>query len=203
MLTMRPPTQAAVLRFIQSLKDTPFTYDQVGMTTEKSMPSGFDVDKYQKALGHGAETYNKAKDCIRRWLMFPPEMATLFWPDQSILVGAEVAVLFRAGPLWSLNPCRIVSRCEDEQSANQIHRFGFSYGTLAGHLECGEERFTVTWSPIDDSVYYELLAISRPNHLLTKLGYPYARRVQARFRRLSGESVSQAISCAATAVCRR
>ena len=33
----------------------------------------------------------------------------------------------------------------------------------------------------DDSVWYEILAFSRPAHIFTKIGYPLARRMQRRF----------------------
>ena len=55
-----------------------------------------------------------------------------------------------------------------------------AYGTLAAHVERGEERFAVAWRE-DDSVWYEILAFSRPAHIFTKIGYPLARRMQRRF----------------------
>jgi uncharacterized protein (UPF0548 family) len=62
-------------------------------------------------------------------------------------------------------------------------RRSFAYGTLPEHGERGEERFTVEWRREDDSVFYELYAFSRPNHLIARLGYPLARRLQRRFAR--------------------
>ncbi len=53
-----------------------------------------------------------------------------------------------------------------------MSRFGFAYGTLPGHVESGEERFLVEWDRGDDAVWYDILAFSRPNHVLTRLGYP-------------------------------
>ena len=65
-------------------------------------------------------------------------------------------------------------------------RYGFAYGTLPDHPERGEERFLVEWNQADDSVWYDLLAVSRPGHWLARIGYLYARYEQAKFRRLSG-----------------
>ena len=124
--------------------------------------------------------------------MFPQGMTTLYWPDRSIEVGVDVAVLFRAGPLWSLNPCRIIYVLDKHDSSDDVYQFGFTYGTLDGHLECGEERFCVSWNRNDDSVKYELTAVSRPNNLLTWVGYPYARIVQAKFRKLSAQAMIRA-----------
>ncbi|HVS00766.1 MAG TPA: DUF1990 domain-containing protein [Thermoanaerobaculia bacterium] len=66
-----------------------------------------------------------------------------------------------------------------------MRRYGFAYGTLTGHGERGEERFTVEWNREDDSVWYELYAFSRPAHWLVKLGYPVTRWYQKRFARHS------------------
>ena len=63
---------------------------------------------------------------------------------------------------------------------NEARRFGFAYGTLPDHVECGEERFTVECGQ-DDSVWYDILAFSRPRHPLAKLGQPLVRRWQKQF----------------------
>jgi uncharacterized protein (UPF0548 family) len=57
---------------------------------------------------------------------------------------------------------------------------GFAYGTLPGHAARGEERFSIEWHS-DDTVWYDLLAFSRPGHWLIWLGYPCVRRLQRRF----------------------
>jgi hypothetical protein len=79
------------------------------------------------------------------------------------------------------------------EGRGNIHRFGFAYGTLADHPERGEERFVVEWHEWDDSVWYDLCAVSRPAHWLARLGYPYTRWEQARFRRLSAAAMQNAV----------
>jgi uncharacterized protein (UPF0548 family) len=75
-----------------------------------------------------------------------------------------------------------------------ISKFGFAYGTLPGHVESGEERFLIEWDRADDSVWYDILAFSRPNHILIRLGYPIVRRTQKRFGRDSAASMLRAVS---------
>ena len=194
MLTVVRPTEASVIRLLLERTDSQFTYHQVGMTHRDSFPPGFVADRERTLLGYGEATYEIAKEGLRRWAMFPGEMTTLFWKHCPIRVGEQVAVLFRAGPLWSLNPCRIVDVFADESEERKSVRFGFACGTLPGHLECGEEQFAVSWNRVDDSVHYELLAVSRPDHWLTKIGSPHARHVQARFRRLSGAAMKSFVT---------
>jgi hypothetical protein len=43
-------------------------------------------------------------------------------------------------------------------------------------------------------VAYGIFAVSRPNHVLARLGYPYARRVQGRFARDSMRAMRSALA---------
>ena len=45
------------------------------------------------------------------------------------------------------------------------------------------------WNEADDRVWYDLVAVSQPAHWLARLGYPYTRYEQARFRRLSAAAM--------------
>ena len=76
--------------------------------------------------------------------------------------------------------------------AGAVRRYGFAFGTLPGHMEQGEERFTVEWNHEDDSVHYDVLAFSRPNHPLAWLGFPLARALQRRFARDSKGAMTRA-----------
>ena len=92
--------------------------------------------------------------------------------------------------LWWLNACRIIYVVDE---SGPINTFGFAYGTLPGHVESGEERFLIEWDRKDNSVWYDILAFSKPNHVLAWLGYPYVRLKQAQFRRHSAASMLGAV----------
>jgi hypothetical protein len=68
----------------------------------------------------------------------------------------------------------------EDEVANR-RRYGFAYGTLGEHAERGEERFAVEWNREDDTVWYDILAFSRPKSLLAIMGYPLSRSLQRRF----------------------
>jgi uncharacterized protein (UPF0548 family) len=57
------------------------------------------------------------------------------------------------------------------------------YATTALHVEEGQERFVVEFDPESESVHYLIEAISRPRHVLARIGYPISRAMQRRFRR--------------------
>ncbi|MCA9218905.1 MAG: DUF1990 domain-containing protein [Pirellulaceae bacterium] len=189
MITFIKPAEDRIIEYLIRQADEPFSYREVGETRQEP-PRGFQFDHHRVRLGQGEDCWRRACEAIRRWQMFPRTMAEICWPDRPIDEGTIVGVLFRAGPVWALSPCRIVYTLDDETPDGR--EFGFAYGTLPDHVECGEERFAVEWRHADDSVWYDLSAFSRPAHWLTRVGYPYARWQQARFRRLSGEAMREA-----------
>jgi uncharacterized protein (UPF0548 family) len=85
--------------------------------------------------------------------------------------GAVVVVRLRLGPLRITAPARVV-RVIDEPD-----RRGFTYGTLEGHPEAGEEEFAVERR--GDELWAAVRAFSRPGRWYTRLGAPVAGRLQA------------------------
>jgi uncharacterized protein (UPF0548 family) len=115
------------------------------------------------------------------------------WPGDTPLESAQVvAVLAKVCGLWWLNACRIVYVVNEQ--AGDVVRFGFAYGTLPRHAESGEEQFLVEWDKRDGSVWYSILAFSRPRHWLARLGYPLVRRLQRRFGRESAEAMLRVVA---------
>jgi uncharacterized protein (UPF0548 family) len=101
-------------------------------------------------------------------------------------------VLARTFGLYSLSASRIIAMIDRDDG--QTWRRGFSYGTLIHHIERGEERFSVEYHREDDSVWYDILAFSIPQHPFARLGYPLSRAAQRRFARDSKSAMLRAIS---------
>jgi uncharacterized protein (UPF0548 family) len=197
MFTFRKPTETQIREYLARQEGLPYSYEMVGCTQEHpALRRGWNVDHCRVRLGQGESVFRSACAAIERWKMFPPEIATLCWPDQAPREGLIVGVLYWAAPmqLWILFPARVVYALRDpiEEGGRQVERFGFAYGTLRDHPERGEERFLVEWDQRDDSVWYDLLAVSRPAHWLARFGNFYTRWEQARFRRLSCEAMQRA-----------
>jgi uncharacterized protein (UPF0548 family) len=184
MFLLRKPSPSFIRAFLEGQAKLAFTYSAVGATAG-TPPLGFVVDHTRIKLGSGQGVFVAAKDALRRWEQFRLGWVEPCWPDTPIEPGQVVGVLGRACCLWSLNACRIV------YVVNEPRKFGFAYGTLPGHVESGEERFTVEWHE-DDAVWYDILAFSRPNHYLARLGYPIVRRLQRRFARDSAAAMKRA-----------
>jgi uncharacterized protein (UPF0548 family) len=189
MYSLTQPTPETIRRFLAEQQLKPFSYTEVG-ASYSTPPANYTIDHNRICLGQGQEVFERAKAAMRRWEMFNLGWVQLCWADAPdvarttpyapLEVGTTVGVLARALGLWSLNACRIVYLLEEQ---GEVKRFGFAYGTLLDHVEQGEERFSLEWNRQDNQVWYDILAFSRPNQLLSRLGQPYVRRLQKRFAR--------------------
>jgi len=189
MLSLRKPSADSLRRFLAAQAKLHFSYAAVGATAEPP-PAGFVVDHTRIKLGEGEPVFYSAKAALRRWEQFRLGWVEAWSPDTPLQSGEVVAVMGRALGLWWLNASRIVYIVDE---SGPISKFGFAYGTLPGHVESGEERFLIEWDQGENSVWYDILAFSRPNHFLTRLGYPLVRRTQKRFGRDSAASMLKAV----------
>ena len=178
MLLLREPSDAKIRHFLDGQRSLPFSYPEVGASREGA-PYGYGVNQHRGRLGAGIETFERATEALRHWKMYGTGWTKLCWPDAPISEETVVGVVGRHLGLWSLNACRVAYVIEDEGPS--LKRYGFAVGTLPGHVERGEERFTVEWREADAAVIYEVFAFSRPAHPLVRAASPLARLLQSRF----------------------
>ena len=184
------PSRSTAATLLEAQSHLPYSYPDVGATASHIPPRQYVVDHNRVQLGWGEHTFVQACAALRAWTMFDLGWIDLLWPNAPITEGTTVGVLAHLPGVHILNACRIVYLIDETQ--DDVTRVGFAYGTLPGHIERGEERFTVAWHHRDDRVWYEILAFSQPNHWLVKLGYPVARFYQRRFARASMHRMQQA-----------
>ena len=190
MILLREPSDAQIRRFLDEQHSLPFSYSEVGASRDGT-PPGYPINHHRGRLGAGLETYARAVEAIRGWKMYETGWTKLCWPEAPITEGTVVGVLGRHFGLWSLNACRITYTLEEERSP--LRRYGFAFGTLPGHVEQGEERFTVEWRRADNAVWYEVFTFARPAHPLARVGAPFIRLVQRRFATDSLRSMAAAV----------
>ena len=184
MFSLTRPSAARIAALLAAQEGAPFSCAQVG-ATRGPPPPGYAVDHNRAALGSGAETFERAVAALRHWRMLDLGFAAVYPARAAVEPGRAVAVVARHYGFWSVNACRIVYVVDEAEGVGGLRRAGFAYGTLPDHGVVGEERFTVEWRASDDSVWYDLYAISRAGHPLAWLGYPLVRRLQRRFARAS------------------
>lgn len=178
MFLLKEPTSEIVQQFISSQQGSDYSYAEIGATRDR-LPAGYKIDHNRIQLGSGPEVFALAVEAIKAWRQFDLDWVRIVPAGVEIEVGATVAVLTRHFGFWSLNAARLVYVIDEVGSRK---RYGFAYGTLAEHAECGEELFTVELHS-NGMVWYDILAFSRPNQLIVKLALPLARLLQKRFAR--------------------
>ena len=192
MFSLRKPSVESIRGFLKTQAALDFSYPAVGATAN-SLPAGYVTDRTRILLGSGESIFLAAKAALQRWEHFRLGWVELWSPDTPIQSGEVVAIMAWASGLWSLNFCRIVYVVDE---SGPVSKFGFAYGTLPGHVESGEELFQIEWDQNTNSVWYDILAFSRPNHFLTRLGYPLVRHTQKRFGRDSAAAMYRAVNSA-------
>src|SRR4051794_31899848 len=189
MFLFRKPSSEAIRSFLEAQSNLDLTYSAVGATATVP-PDGYVVDHTRIKLGEGAAAFQAAKAALERWHHFRLGWVETWPPNTPIQVGQVLLVMVGLFGLWWLNACRIVYVVNEEEP---VKRYGFAYGTLPQHAESGEERFTVAWHKAENGVWYDILAFSRPQQFLARLGYPLVRRLQKRFASDSAAAMLKAV----------
>ena len=189
MFALSKPSDEKIKKFLAEQRNLPFSYEEVG-ASENVIPENYPINHHRIQIGHGSETFARAKNALQNWAMYNLKWTNLYPPNTPIAVGEAIVVLVNHRFCWSMNPCRIVYVLEKSEN---VDLYGFAFGTLPGHSESGEERFTVEWRHDDDTVWYELLAFARPHHILAKIGSPFVRLVQRKFAKDSQKAMLKAV----------
>ena len=188
MFLARRPSPQDVDRFLRAASELSLSYNPIGLA--KQNHDGFSVDEEDTIIGSGEAAFQRPRQALAGWTHFAVGWVELFPRGAAISPGTDVAVLARHVGFWSLNACRVVYSIGGPDDTE----FGFAYGTLIEHVECGEEIFKIRFQPESGDVSYLIRAASKPRAVLAKLGYPLARSLQARFRRDSTRALARAIA---------
>jgi uncharacterized protein (UPF0548 family) len=120
-------------------------------------------------------------DSIRRYGIFPPSLVTGVL-RRPVEVGDTVGVHYRGLPLVTLFfAARVVDVFDG--ATDGWWRTGFTYRTLVGHPELGEETFAVEKELATGRVRVALRSWSRPGTWLARAFSPLVRRLQVRASR--------------------
>jgi uncharacterized protein (UPF0548 family) len=136
-------------------------------------PSRYSLDRLEGVVGHGDRDLAAARTGLRSWATHTAAGLRVFPSSETMAVGITCLVTFGIPLLAIAAPCR-VTRVIDEP-----RRAGFTYATLPGHPEEGEESFVVAMDVLGD-VRFTIEARSRPSSALGRAAAPIGRRVQHR-----------------------
>ncbi len=149
---------------------TELTYPEVGATRDRDLPGGYRRIVARARIGRGPRVFAAAVDGLRGFDMQRRAGLRVVPETARVALGTEMTIGIGVGRLRIWAPCRVVWVVEEP------NHFGYAYGTLPGHPESGEEAFEV--SLVDDDVWLEIRAFSRPATWFAKLGGPATGLVQ-------------------------
>lgn len=135
------------------------------------LPSGyrhFQVERHLKR-----RDFDGAARDLEGWLMHERAGLRVYASDATAQPGTVVVMRLGPGTLSLRIPCRVV------QVFDEPKRKGFTYATLPGHPESGEERFVLDHESNGD-IRFTVTAVSKPASRLARLGGPISRVVQDR-----------------------
>lgn len=185
-VSLRYPSSRTLREYHNQQRLMPFSYEEVGASA-RSFPGGYQHDRYRFIIGHGTADWERAKDALCHWCHFNLHWTRLYPSPPPVAVDEVVIVNFRLLGLWWKNSCRIIS------VTNKADHFGFTYGTLTDHVECGEEYFGVAFDPQNEQVYFVLEAFSKPYYWLARWAGPITRYFQKQFAPQAAEAMRLAI----------
>lgn len=152
---------------LADLSTSHLTYEPQGRTLDGPMPDGFHHLELERRLGRGDAAYKRAAEALmtygaQRGIGLRPQAT-------SPRAAAGVDILSRLGGVVPV-PCRVV------WAVDEPRRTGFGYGTLAGHVENGEEGFLVERR--GEEVYAVVRAYSNPAWAVARMAGPLLWRGQ-------------------------
>ena len=186
MFLLRRPRPETIERFLVESQHLPMSYEPVGVVPSGACRSLSDASF---VIGRGRADFDRARIALATWKQFDLGWVELFPRPSRIDTGTVVAVVIKHFGFWSVNGCRVVYHATTNGDA-----FGYAYGTLPNHAESGEELFEISIDPRSDDVIYRIRATSQPQAMLTWIGQPIVRVLQARFRRDSAAAMRRAIA---------
>ena len=171
MILIRPSNTRAMEALLNSISHLEPNYPEVGTSIKGTSPTGFRIHHYGIELSPKTEVFNRAVAGLHSWQAHRIPRVKIYPQAPPVRLGESLILELGPGVISMAAPCRIVHIIEEP------NRFGFAYGTLPGHPECGEESFVVS-QLTTGRVVFEVSGFSRPGSSMVRLSGPIARSIQ-------------------------
>jgi uncharacterized protein (UPF0548 family) len=126
--------------------------------------------------------HRRAAAAILRFHVFPARLIRPVLRRERVQVGDAVGICYHAAPGIDLFfASRVIARFDEQRDG--LWRSGFTYRTLVGHPELGQETFSVEKDLATGRVIVALRSWSRPGTVLAQVAAPWVRRQQVRANR--------------------
>lgn len=173
MLRLRSPSASHLRRALEDALAAEFTYSEVGATRTADLPDGYRIDRYERSLGAADGRFERYVAALRHWQGHIGAGVRIYPTGAMAEIGKPVLLIARTLGLWSVLPCGVVYTDESDSW------FTLAYGTLPGHLECGEVAMSVERTDSGE-VVARIVSFSKTVDPLARAAGPLARRIQTR-----------------------
>ncbi|MDP1847388.1 MAG: DUF1990 family protein [Solirubrobacteraceae bacterium] len=182
-------------RALAGLKERRLNFDP-GELAGASAESGWNIDDYEQALpseppGEPVRggSFQIAQRLMRDYAFADPSTVRAVYDPAGDLADRNMLLQIRFGPLRMFFGCRVGTVTDETRTVDgrRARVWGWSYGTLAGHVERGQMDWTV-WKWLDDgAVEFRIHVVSRRAKVrnpIIRLGFRLVGRgQQVRFAR--------------------
>ncbi len=162
----RSPHRLEVL--LAAAADAGLSYPHVGSTLREGPVAGIPDRSFSIEVPGSLAA---ASVTLRRWAPHDGIRANILPVGAALEEGTTVLVVAPLGPFEMAVPDRVVGLVDEPD------RFGFAYGTLAGHAEAGEEAF-VAEQIAADRLRLTVRVQARAATFLARLGTPVVTLLQ-------------------------
>ena len=206
MLDERLAATARARRALADLRDRPLNFDP-GELRDAGPQNGWNVDDYCRALhseppGEPVRggSFEIAQQLMRDYAFADPAMVRAVYEPAGDLAERNMLLQVRFGPLRLFFGCRVGAVTDETRTIDgrEVRVWGWSYGTLAGHVERGRMDYAV-WKWLDDgAVEFRIHVVSRRapvRNPIVRLGFRIVgRREQVRFARRACERMAELVA---------
>jgi uncharacterized protein (UPF0548 family) len=193
-------------RALAELADRPLNYAPAALA-DAGPQIGWHVDDYRQPLPAelpgepvAGASFEIAQRLMRDYAFADSAIVRAVFDPAGRLADRNMLLQARFGPLRFLLGCRVGAIADETRTVDgrAVRIWGWSYGTLAGHVERGQMDFAV-WKWLDDgAVEFRIHVVSRQARVgnpLVWLGFRLlGRREQVRFARRACARMSELVA---------
>jgi uncharacterized protein (UPF0548 family) len=206
MLDERLAATPRARRALAALSDRPLNFDPADLR-DADERSGWHIDDYRRELPPEPPgeplpggSFAVAQALMRDYAFADPAMVHAVYDPAGELAQRNMLLQVRFGPLRMFFGCRVGAITDETQTIDgrAVRVWGWSYGTLAGHVERGQMDYAV-WKWLDDgAVEFRIHVVSRRAQVrnpIIRLGFRLVgRRQQMRFARHACERMGELVA---------
>lgn len=198
-------------RALAELAGRPLNFDPAELDAARP-EDGWRLDDYRQALPSeppgppvAGGSFAAAQRLMADYAFADPAIVRAVYDPASALADRNMLLQARFGPLRFLFGCRVGNVTDETRAVGgrDVRVWGWSYGTLAGHVERGQMQWAV-WKWLDDgAVEFRIHVVSRRAKVrnpFVRLGFRLVGRGrQVRFARRACERMAELVAREITA----